>query len=60
MNSIAASAHPMIHEPVDNLVVLQTKGVARQESVNFPPFVKVVKDITANSEYFNYNIALRR
>ena len=48
------------HEPVDNLVVLQTKGVARQESVNFPPFVKVVKDITANSEYFNYNIALRR
>jgi len=48
------------HEPVDHLVVLQTKGVAQQESVNFPPFVKVVRDITANPQYYNYNIALRR
>jgi hypothetical protein len=34
--------------------------VAEQENVNFPPFIKVVKDITGNKEYYNYNIALRR
>ena len=48
------------HEPVDNLMVLQTKGVAQQESVNFPPFIKVLQDITGNKQYYNYNIALRR
>jgi CYTH domain-containing protein len=48
------------HEPVDNLMVLQTKGVAEQENVNFPPFIKVLQDITGNKKYYNYNIALRR
>lgn len=48
------------HEPVNNLMMLQTKGVAQQESVNFPPFIKVVEDITGNKQYYNYNIALRR
>ena len=48
------------HEPVDNLMVLETKGVAQQESVNFPPFIKVIEDITGNQQYYNYNIALRR
>ena len=48
------------HEPVDNLMILQTKGVAQQEDVNFPPFIKVVEDITGNKQYYNYNIALRR
>ncbi len=48
------------HEPVSNLVVLETKGVAEQECVNFPPFLKVIKDITGNREYYNYNIALRK
>ncbi len=47
-------------EPVSNLLILETKGVAEQESVNFPPFIKVVKDITGNPQYFNYNIALKR
>ena len=48
------------HEPMDNLVMLQTKGIAEQESVNFPPFIKVVEDITGNQQYYNYNIALRK
>lgn len=46
--------------PVDNLVMMETKGVAEQETVNFPPFVKVIEDVTGNSKYLNYNIALRR
>ena len=48
------------HAPVDNLMILQTKGVAEQESVNFPPFIKVLQDITGNKQFYNYNIALRR
>ena len=47
------------HAPVDNLMILQTKGVAEQEDVNFPPFIKVIEDITGKKEYYNYNIALR-
>ena len=47
-------------EPVNNLVILQSKGVAEQESVKFPPFVKVLEDVTGNSQYYNYNIALRK
>ena len=41
-------------------MVLQTQGVAEQENVNFPPFIKVLQDITGNKQYYNYNIALRR
>ena len=48
------------HAPVDNLVMLQTKGVERQETVNFPPFLRVVADVTGNPQYYNYNIALRK
>ena len=47
-------------EPVSNLVMMETKGVTEQETVNFPPFVKVIEDVTGNSKYLNYNIALRR
>ena len=38
------------HAPVDNLMILQTKGVAEQEDVNFPPFIKVIEDITGKKE----------
>ncbi len=48
------------HEPLDDLTVLQTKGIALQESVNFPPFIQVIEDITGNPQYYNYNIALRK
>ena len=50
----------IFHEPVNDLILLQTKGVEQQETVNFPPFIKVIKDVTGNSQYYNYNIALRR
>jgi CYTH domain-containing protein len=48
------------HSPVSNLVMMETKGVAQQETVNFPPFVKVLEDVTGNPRYLNYNIALTR
>ena len=47
-------------EPINNLVMMETKGVTEQETVNFPPFVKVLEDVTGNPKYLNYNIALRR
>lgn len=47
-------------EPVNNLVILETKGVAKHESVKFPDFIKVVEDITGNLKYYNYNIALKQ
>jgi hypothetical protein len=34
--------------------------VAQTEDVNFPPFLKVIEDVTGNPQYYNYNIALRR
>ncbi len=47
-------------EPVDGLLILETKGVASDESVKFPPFIRVIEDITGNKKYYNYNIALKK
>lgn len=47
-------------EPLNNLMILETKGVLADEDVNFPPFIKVVKDITGNKNYYNYNLALNK
>ena len=35
-------------EPVNDLVILQSKGVAEEESVKFPPFIRVIEDVTGN------------
>jgi hypothetical protein len=40
-------------------VILETKGIAEDESVKFPPFLKVIKDVTGNEEYYNYTLALK-
>lgn len=45
--------------PVDNLVILETKGIARHEDIKFPPFLKVVKDITGDIRYYNYTLAVK-
>lgn len=46
-------------EQLQGLIILETKGVGEDETVNFPPFIKVVKDITGCADYYNYNLALR-
>ena len=46
-------------KPVDNLVILETKGIARHEDIKFPPFLNVVKDITGNTKYYNYTLAIK-
>ena len=47
-------------EPIKDLMILATKGIAKHESVKFPPFIQVLEDITGNTKYYNYNIALKR
>lgn len=47
-------------EPVSNLMILETKGMACHEDVKFPPFLKIIEDITGNKAYHNHNIALRK
>ena len=46
--------------PMRNLQILETKGIVDHEDVNFPPFIEVVEDITGKTEYYNYNLALRK
>ena len=46
--------------PVSNLVMMETKGVAEHETVKVPPFIEILEDVTGNSKYLNYNIALNR
>jgi CYTH domain-containing protein len=47
------------HKPINDLMILETKGITEDEAVKFPPFLRVVKDITGDADYYNYNIALR-
>lgn len=45
--------------PAEGLNILETKCIGRGEAVKFPPFVRVLEDITGNGRYDNYNLAVR-
>jgi len=44
-------------EPALGLQILELEGVEQHEQIDFPPFVKVVKDITGDEQYYNYNLS---
>jgi len=44
-------------DQLQGLVILETKGIAKGEPVKFPPFLKVIRDITDDTDYYNYNLA---
>jgi CYTH domain-containing protein/thymidylate kinase len=46
--------------PLEGLIILETKGITDTENVNFPPFIRVIEDVTGNKQYYNYNLALRK
>lgn len=46
--------------PNEGLQILETKGIVDHEAVNIPPFIEVIEDITGNTGYYNYNIALKK
>lgn len=48
------------HGALEGLVILETKGIADQEDVNFPPFISVVAEVTGNRDYYNATLALRK
>ena len=47
-------------DQLQGLVILETKGIAEGEPVKFPPFLKVVKEVTGNEDYYNYNLAKKK
>ena len=44
-------------DQLEGLTILETKGIAEGEPVKFPPSVKVIKEITGNQDYYNYNLS---
>ena len=46
--------------PISDLVMMEIKGVAENETVKVPPFIEILEEVTGNSKYLNYNIALNR
>lgn len=44
-------------EELEGLVILETKGIVEGEDIKFPPFIKVLEDITGDTRYFNYSLA---
>ena len=47
-------------QPVDGLVILETKGTLDSTEISFPPFLRVKENITGNTTYYNHNIALKK
>jgi len=47
-------------DQLDGLLILETKGITEHKSVKFPPFIRVVEDITGSTKYYNYNLAKKR
>lgn len=47
------------HTPADGLCILETKCIGKGEAVKFPPFIRVLEDITGNAKYDNYNLAVK-
>lgn len=46
-------------EALEGLLILQAKGAKNHEEVKFPPFIKVLEDITRNTSYYNYTLSLK-
>ncbi len=44
---------------LDGLVILETKGITEGEEVKLPENIQIVKDITGDKEYYNYNLSLK-
>lgn len=46
-------------DQLEGLIILETKDIAEGEPVKFPPFLRVVSDITGHTDYYNHNLARR-
>ena len=41
-------------------MILETKRIASHDDLLLSPFLKIVKDITGNIDYYNYYLALSK
>ncbi len=44
---------------LQGLVILETKGITAGEPLKLPPFLRIIKDVTGNKDYYNYSLALK-
>lgn len=47
-------------EPHSGLVILETKGMSCHADVKMPPFLRVIRNITGDETYYNFNLAKKR
>lgn len=40
--------------------ILEIEGVSEHQNVAFPPFIKVLEDVTGNKKYYNYEISKQK
>ena len=46
-------------DQLKGLTILETKGITENEPVKFPPFLKVIREVTGNKDYYNFNLACK-
>jgi CYTH domain-containing protein len=46
--------------PALPFALFEIEGVEKHENINFPPFIKVLEDVTDNKEFYNNNIARKK
>jgi CYTH domain-containing protein/thymidylate kinase len=47
-------------DELQGLMILETKGIAESEELQLPPFLRIVKDITGQEEYYNFMLARKK
>ena len=47
-------------QPALGLSILQLEGASDNAEIKFPPFLKVIDDVTGNEKYYNYNLSLKQ
>lgn len=46
--------------PCENLNIMEVEGMRSHEEIKFPPFVRILEDVTGNLSYYNYHLALKQ
>jgi CYTH domain-containing protein len=47
-------------DELQGLMILETKGIAESEELQLPPFLRIVKDMTGQEEYYNFMLARKK
>ena len=46
-------------DPDPGFSILEMDSEAQDEETKFPPFIKVIKDVTGKAKYYNINLAVK-